>query len=307
MTLLSIGYYIMANSSIKNLNIDGNVVISGSTTSVDVATVTVNDNNITLNDITSPLDSNADGGGVTIKGTTDKIFSWVDATDSWTSSVNINIIGTDYKIGSTSVLNATTLGSGIVNSSLTNIGILTALQVDTVVIDGTQIGLTTDTDLITLTNDTVTVAGTVATTAITGDGSGVTDISTTNIDSPGADGDFIISSGATGWAGLTPPITVALGGTGAADAATARTNLGVTATGTDTTYAYRANNLNDVADVATARTNLELGTTDSPSFGGEGTGFININATPSSGGTVAPTFAGDVFKNIPIAGGSGHK
>lgn len=41
-----------------------------------------------------------------------------------------------------------------------------------------------------------------------------------------------------------------------ASAATARTNLGVTATGADTAYAFRANNLSDLASVATARTNL---------------------------------------------------
>jgi hypothetical protein len=41
-----------------------------------------------------------------------------------------------------------------------------------------------------------------------------------------------------------------------ASAATARTNLGVTATGADTVYNFRSNNLSDVASVATARTNL---------------------------------------------------
>lgn len=44
-------------------------------------------------------------------------------------------------------------------------------------------------------------------------------------------------------------------------AATGRTSLGVTATGADTTYAYRANNLSDLANVATARSNLGVSAT----------------------------------------------
>jgi hypothetical protein len=53
-------------------------------------------------------------------------------------------------------------------------------------------------------------------------------------------------------------IAVGAGGTGAITAASARTNLGVTGTGVDTTYNYRANNLSDVASASTARTNLGL-------------------------------------------------
>jgi hypothetical protein len=43
-----------------------------------------------------------------------------------------------------------------------------------------------------------------------------------------------------------------------ANAAAVRTTLGVTATGADTAYAFRANNLSDLANAGTARTNLGL-------------------------------------------------
>jgi len=293
----------MANSSIKNLNIDGNVIISGSTTSIDVQQLTTDDPNITLNNVDSPTDSNANGGGITVKGSTDKTFNWIDATDSWTSSEHVDLaVGKEYFIDGTSVLSATSLGSGITSIP----GTLTSLQVDNIYIDGSSIGVAvTDTDLITLTADTVTVAGSVVATSLVGDGTGITGISTGNITVPASPGDFLYND-AGNWGGITPPISIALGGTGASTAADARTNLGLGTAATFDSNDFADDELSNVTP-STGRTNLGLGTTDSPQFGGEGNASVTISATPSSSGTVAPTFAGTVFKNIPVTAGSGHK
>jgi hypothetical protein len=79
------------------------------------------------------------------------------------------------------------------------------------------------------------------------------------------------STATTGAVTLAGTLGLANGGTGGTDAATARTNLGVTATGADTTYAFRANNLSDLASAATARTNLGLGTIAVKNIGVSGT------------------------------------
>ncbi len=39
----------------------------------------------------TPTDTTADGGGITLKGATDKTFNWVDATDAWTSSEHVRL------------------------------------------------------------------------------------------------------------------------------------------------------------------------------------------------------------------------
>lgn len=74
----------------------------------------------------TPSNTSADGGGITLKGTTDKTFNWVNSTSAWTSSENMDLAsGKAYYINGTSVLNATTLGSGVTGSSLTSVGTLT--------------------------------------------------------------------------------------------------------------------------------------------------------------------------------------
>jgi len=75
----------------------------------------------------------ADGGGITLKGTTDKTIIWDNTNSNWTSSEHWNIAsGKSFKINNVSVLSATTLGSGVTSSSLTSVGTLTSLSVNSI-------------------------------------------------------------------------------------------------------------------------------------------------------------------------------
>ena len=107
----------------QNLVVSGNLTVSGTTTTVSSTTVTVADKNLELAKGAAD-DAAADGGGITLdSGDGDKTWNWVNSTDAWTSSEHINIASSKaYYINGTSVLNSTTLGSNIVNSSLTGLG-----------------------------------------------------------------------------------------------------------------------------------------------------------------------------------------
>jgi hypothetical protein len=106
-----------------SLVLSGDLTVNGTTTTLNSTTLTVDDKNIELGSVASPTDVTADGGGITLKGTTDKTLNWVDATDAWTSSEHVNLLtGKAYYINGTSVLSSTTLGSGVTGSSLTSVG-----------------------------------------------------------------------------------------------------------------------------------------------------------------------------------------
>jgi hypothetical protein len=106
-----------------SLVLSGDLTVNGTTTTVNSTTLTVDDKNIELGSVTTPSDATADGGGITLKGATDKTINWVDATDAWTLSEHVNIAnGKVYRINGTEVLSGTALGSGVTGSSLTSVG-----------------------------------------------------------------------------------------------------------------------------------------------------------------------------------------
>ena len=111
----------------QNLVITGNLTVNGTTTTVNSTTMSVDDKNIELGSTSSPSDSGASGGGITLKGSTDKTFSWIDSTDSWTSSEHLELAtGKDFRIDGVAVLNKTGLGSSVVNSALNTVGTITS-------------------------------------------------------------------------------------------------------------------------------------------------------------------------------------
>lgn len=130
-----------------DLRVTGDLLVEGETTSIDVATLRVEDKNIELaksND-GSVLDAaDADGAGITVE-TNDagsKIWSWINLQDSWTSNVHIDLsddsktykIGGQPKLTDTSLTNITDI-TDVVRISST----LEYINIDDININGSTI------------------------------------------------------------------------------------------------------------------------------------------------------------------------
>jgi len=113
-----------------SVRIKGDLYVDGTEFIVDVDKIELGDFNI---GIASTVTTNSllDGAGLGIGATSiRKFITWNNATSALMSSENWNLAsGKHYEIGGTDVLTSDTLGSGVVNSSLTSVGTLGALTV----------------------------------------------------------------------------------------------------------------------------------------------------------------------------------
>jgi len=239
----------------NNLIVTGDLTVNGTTTSINTTQVDVEDINITLGNVATPTDTTANAGGISLKGATDKLFRWLNATDSWTSSEHIDLAsGKEFKINGTSVLSGSTLGSGVTGSSLTSVGTLSSgtWSASTIAVNKGGTGQTSYTDgqlligntsgntlskatltagsniTITNGNGSITIAA-AAGAPTAGDGIDVNG-SEVSVDLK-ADGGLLIESSELAVdlaaSSITGTLAVADGGTGSTSASAARTALGV--------------------------------------------------------------------------------
>ena len=109
-----------------NITIAGDFTVNGTTTTINSTTLTVDDKNIDIGSVATPSDTTANGGGITLKGSTDKTITWLQNTAAWTFSEHLNIASAkEFRIAGTKVIDATSLGSAVVSSSLTSVGTIT--------------------------------------------------------------------------------------------------------------------------------------------------------------------------------------
>lgn len=152
LTATSLGSSVISSSltsvgELTSLTINGDLMVNGNSTTINSTTITVDDKNIELGSAATPSDITADGGGLTLKGATDKTILWDNsATPSWNLSENLNLpSGKAVKINNTNVLTASTIfesstaatigastGTTTINNGLVLKQVLEAATIDSV-------------------------------------------------------------------------------------------------------------------------------------------------------------------------------
>ena len=112
--------------------IRGSLTVEKNITAINQYEVNIEEKLLSLGKTTSPSNTTAADGGILLEGGLDgdKTLLWSSTIPAWSSSENFNVASSKgYYINGIQILNYTTLGSSVLNSSLTGLGTLRTLQV----------------------------------------------------------------------------------------------------------------------------------------------------------------------------------
>jgi hypothetical protein len=115
------------NTTVKNnLIVDGNLTIQGTTTTLNTATLDVEDIEIVLGNVGSPSNTTANGGGIRLEAGTDvdKTITWSSTGANWGFSENVSLAsGKTYKIANSNVISGTAAALVVGEGASTTIAI----------------------------------------------------------------------------------------------------------------------------------------------------------------------------------------
>jgi len=147
-----------------DVRVTGNLTVEGESLILNTETLEVENKNIVLANTDTPTDEIAAGGGIILKGTTDKTIVYDNVETSWNISEHVNIpTGKQFRINNSVILDATRLYDSVTQATgITQIGTLSELTVDNIRIDNSTIsrlngtGLTIAAGDITVSNGKIT-------------------------------------------------------------------------------------------------------------------------------------------------------
>ncbi len=168
----------------NDLTVSGDLIVSGTTTTVNTETINLADNTITLN--SNEAGTPSENGGIEIeRGTSEnKTLVWNETSDKWTVGSETFVAGT-FEGALTGNVTGNTSGTALTvtqaaQTSITSVGTLTALQVDNLNLNGNTLSSTAGTDLLItpLAGQQIVLDGTIVVDA--GVVTGATSITSTN-------------------------------------------------------------------------------------------------------------------------------
>lgn len=93
----------------QNVEISGNLTVQGTETFLNTEVLNIEDKNIVLGNVETPTDTTANGGGITLKGATDKTIVYDQANNRWASNIGFN--ATSLSIDNVAVVTETLLNT----------------------------------------------------------------------------------------------------------------------------------------------------------------------------------------------------
>lgn len=115
-----------------NVVVGGDLTINGTTTTIDTANLLVEDKNIIIGSVSSPTDTTADGGGITLKGASDYTINWSSANNRWEFNQGIHSTG--------SITGSNLSGTNTGDQDLSGYLLITGKAADSNLLDGIDSG-----------------------------------------------------------------------------------------------------------------------------------------------------------------------